>query len=134
MLPVGAVVAGTVLAAVTAGSSVAAMGTTTGLYLSASAAAGLAALGLTEAVAIALVVASVTASAAIAGMMVKAIAENASPDHISIKSMGWYFGGTNKLEIRGGVELAAMAKSQDPSVYRGSPLYIVDTADETRRS
>ena len=111
MLPVGGVVAATGLAALTAGSSIAAMSSTTGLYLSASAAAGLAALGLTEAAAIALVSASVAASVVIAGKIVGAIAFGASPDHISINSMGWYFGGTNELEIRGGVKLAEMARS-----------------------
>ena len=112
--PVAAVVGKTMLAAATAGKSVAALSAFASIHMSSSAAAGLIALGMSKPSAIALVTASVAASMQMAGLLVKTIAQGANKDHIEINSMGWYFGGRNQLEIHGGIRLASMAESKEP--------------------
>ena len=55
----------------------------------------------------------------------------AEQSHCYISSAGWYFGGKNELEIRGGPQILANSKGFK---YNGSALRIVDSNDSSRHS
>ena len=106
VMPVGLMVGGVVGAAIAAPATIVAAGaaTTTGLGLTAMAATSLVALGLTETIAVATVVAAGVAVGSSATAVVRVIAANSQKDHVEMNSMGWYFGGENRLEVRGGID------------------------------
>ena len=55
----------------------------------------------------------------------------AEEGHCYLSSGGWYFGGKNELNIRGGPKIVEDSKGFR---YEGSPLRIVDKNDESRHN
>ena len=135
VLPPAGLIGGVAIAAATAPATIAALagaGLTTSLFgLSAASATALVALGLTEAIAVATVVAAGVAIQSSAAAVVRIIIANAQKDHIEMNSMGWYFGGENRLEVRGGVDPQRIDRT---GRYHGETLYVVDRRNRNRRS
>lgn len=63
--------------------------------------------------------------------LAEALSKEAKESHVFINSPGWYLGGKNELEIRGGPKFQAYSKGFK---YDGSPLYIVAKNNSERRS
>ena len=59
------------------------------------------------------------------------IVANARKDDVEMNSMGWYFGGENLLEIRGGID---PQRIEETGEYHGEALYVVDSRKPERRS
>ena len=55
----------------------------------------------------------------------------ADNSHCYLSSAGWYFGGKNKLEIRGGPRILADSRGYK---YNGPPLRIVDRNNSSRHN
>ena len=135
VLPLAGMIGGVAIAAATAPATIAALtgaAVTTSLFgLSAASATALVALDLTEAVAVATVVAAGVAVQSSAAAVVRIIIANAQKDHIEMNSMGWYFGGENLLEVRGGID---PQRIEETGEYHGEALYVVDSRKPDRRS
>ena len=111
------------------------VGTTLAAMVTAGASVGLTALvsgGLVSGTAVVTEAGVVAAGGA---LLTKEIAiklfSQAEKDHCYISSAGWYFGGKNHLEIRGGPQILASSKGFE---YRGTSLRIVDEKDPSRHS
>ena len=130
VLPVAGVVVTTLAAMVTAGASVGLFGL--GAAGGAIGPSALASGGLVSGTA---VVTEAGVLAAGGALLTKELAakllSEAKKEHYYISSAGWYFGGENYLEIRGGPKIVASSKGFS---YSGTSLVIVDKNSPDRHS
>ena len=132
VLPVIGAVAGGLAALATAGAGLVIVGSGAAAAAGAGAAGTIAMEGLVTGAAVMTSGGILTAGGV---LLTKTIAQklfqDAKQSHFYLSSAGWYCGGKNELEIRGGPQI--LANPQGFS-YNGSPLYIVDKYDDKRRS
>ena len=124
VLPVVGVVVGSLAALATAGAS---LGVFSGVA-GASALPGLVTGAVTSAAEGGIVA---TGGAVLTRELAQKLFQQAEKSHYYISSAGWYFGGRNELEIRGGPRIKADSEGFN---YCGSPLYIVNKNDRNRHS
>ena len=131
VLPVVGVVVGSLAALATAGASLAVAGV--GAAVTGASASAIALEGLVTGAVASITEAGIVAvgGAVLTVELAQKLFQQAPKTHYYISSAGWYFGGRNELEIRGGPRIKA---DSEGFKYCGSPLHIVDKNDENRHS